>query len=76
MLLRVHPAVQISHAWRQAGLDVNSARNMRRVGIYLGAGKGVIDTPNCLAANLKAWDAQTGKTDGVEVGGNRTSNFE
>ena len=55
-----------AQAWKQAGLDVKPARNMRRVGIYLGAGEGVIDTPNYLAANLKAWDATTGKTDGAK----------
>ncbi len=53
-------------AWRQAGLDVKPARDMRRVGMYLGAGEGVIDTPNYLAANLKAWVAEKGKTDGVK----------
>ena len=55
-----------SQAWRQAGLAERPARNARRVGIYLGAGEGVIDTPNYLAANLGAWDAATGKTNGVE----------
>ncbi len=55
-----------SQAWRQAGLDERPARNARRVGIYLGAGEGVIDTPNYLAANLGAWDAATGRTNGVE----------
>ena len=55
-----------AQAWRQAGLDDKPARNMRRVGMYLGAGEGVIDTPNYLAANLKAWDAQAGKTDGAK----------
>ncbi len=54
-----------AQAWKQAALDVKPARNMRRVGIYLGAGEGVIDTPNYLAANLKAWDAAAGKTDGA-----------
>lgn len=54
-----------SQAWRQAELATKSPRNPRRVGIYLGAGEGVIDTPNYLSANLRAWNAETGKTDGV-----------
>ncbi len=53
-------------AWRQSALDKTPPRNARRVGIYLGAGEGVIDTPNYLAANIGAWDAAAGKTNGVE----------
>ena len=55
-----------AQAWKQACLDTKPARNMRRVGMYLGAGEGVIDTPNYLTANLKAWDATQGKTDGAK----------
>ncbi|MSR29062.1 MAG: beta-ketoacyl-[acyl-carrier-protein] synthase family protein [Phycisphaerales bacterium] len=55
-----------AQAWAQAGLSERPARNMRRVGIYLGAGEGVIDTPNYLATNLGAWDPAIGKTNGVE----------
>lgn len=54
-----------AQAWKQAGLDVHKPANPRRVGIYLGAGEGVIDTPNYLAANLGAWNEATGKTDGA-----------
>jgi 3-oxoacyl-[acyl-carrier-protein] synthase II len=53
-----------SQAWRQAGLHDRPARDARRVGIYLGAGEGVIDTLNYVATNLKGWSAQTGQIDG------------
>ncbi len=54
-----------SQAWRQAGMHERAPRDQRRVGIYLGAGEGVIDTPNYLATNLGAWNEAAGKTDGV-----------
>ncbi|MBU3728560.1 MAG: beta-ketoacyl-[acyl-carrier-protein] synthase family protein [Phycisphaerales bacterium] len=53
-----------SQAWRQAGLHERPARDARRVGIYLGAGEGVIDTLNYVATNLKGWNAETGQIDG------------
>ena len=53
-----------SQAWRQAGLDRSAPRDPRRVGLYLGAGEGVLDTPNYVGTNLEAWDAAAGKVDG------------
>lgn len=48
-------------AWEMAGLSRSTALDRRRVGIYLGAGEGVLDTPNYIAAALAGWDpsAQT-----------------
>jgi 3-oxoacyl-[acyl-carrier-protein] synthase II len=34
------------------------------VGLYLGAGEGVLDTENYVGSNLAGWDAATGKVDG------------
>jgi 3-oxoacyl-[acyl-carrier-protein] synthase II len=51
-------------AWRQAGLDRAAPRDPRRVGLYLGAGEGVLDTENYVGSNLAGWDAATGKVDG------------
>lgn len=53
-----------SQAWRQAGLDRTPPRDPRRVGLYLGAGEGVLDTVNYVGSNLAAWDASTGAVDG------------
>jgi len=53
-----------SQAWRQAGLDRAAPRDPRRVGLYLGAGEGVLDTENYVGSNLAGWDAASGKVDG------------
>lgn len=53
-----------SQAWHQAGLDRTPPRDPRRVGLYLGAGEGVLDTVNYVGSNLAAWDASTGAVDG------------
>ena len=53
-----------SQAWRQAGLDRAAPRDPRRVGLYLGAGEGVLDTENYVGSNLAGWDAAAGKVDG------------
>ena len=53
-----------SQAWKQAGLDRAAPRDPRRVGLYLGAGEGVLDTENYVGSNLAGWDAATGKVDG------------
>ncbi len=53
-----------SQAWRQAGLDRTPPRDPRRVGLYLGAGEGVLDTANYVGSNLAAWDAAAGAVDG------------
>lgn len=54
-----------AQAWKQAHLHQSPPANARRVGIYLGAGEGVIDTMNYLAANIRSWDATKGRTDGA-----------
>lgn len=51
-------------AWTQSGLASWRGLNGKRVGIYLGAGEGVIDTDNYIATDLEGWDAATGKIDG------------
>ena len=53
-----------SQAWRQAGLDRAAPRDPRRVGLYLGAGEGVLDTENYVGSNLAGWDAAAAKVDG------------
>lgn len=56
-----------SRAWKQAGFaDHSKPRgsapgpahpNPRRLGIYLGAGEGILDFDNYAAANIAGWDA-------------------
>lgn len=56
-------------AWKLAGLgDLSVAGqrhagfpdlNRRRMGIYLGAGEGILDFDNYVAANLAGWDAES-----------------
>ena len=55
-----------SQAWRQSGLDAKPPKDPRRVGIYLGAGEGVLDFENYVGTMLHAWDAAAGKVDGVK----------
>lgn len=50
-------------AWQQAGLDQCSDIDPKRMGIYLGAGEGVLDFANYSTANLAAWDEAEGKVD-------------
>lgn len=52
-------------AWEQSGLGSSSTLDRRRVGIYLGAGEGVLDTPNYIASNLEGWDAASQTVDTV-----------
>jgi 3-oxoacyl-[acyl-carrier-protein] synthase II len=52
-------------AWAQAGLDERPAPSLRRVGMYLGAGEGVIDTANYFAANVAGWDAASSRVGGA-----------
>ena len=51
-------------AWRQAGLEGHGALDPRRVGIYLGAGEGVLDFEHYAASNLAGWDAASDRVDG------------
>jgi 3-oxoacyl-[acyl-carrier-protein] synthase II len=58
-----------SQAWRQSGLDARPPKDPRRVGIYLGAGEGVLDFDNYVGTLLHAWDGASGKVDGVKWAG-------
>jgi 3-oxoacyl-[acyl-carrier-protein] synthase II len=51
-------------AWEQAGLSRNGV-NRKRIGIYLGAGEGVLDFDNYVRSNLAGWDEASGKVDAV-----------
>lgn len=53
-------------AWTQACLSSGGAKsriNPRRIGIYLGAGEGVLDFENYVRTNLAGWDEQAGRVD-------------
>ena len=53
-----------SQAWRQAGLYECETLDRSRVGLYLGAGEGVLDTQNYLQTNVHSWDGENRKVDG------------
>lgn len=53
-------------AWEQACLSSAADLDRKRVGIYLGAGEGVLDFANYSTANLAAWDQAAGKIDAVK----------
>ncbi len=55
-----------AQAWRQAGLDRFDRLSRRRMGIYLGAGEGSLDTENFFAANVAGWDQGARKVDAVK----------
>jgi 3-oxoacyl-[acyl-carrier-protein] synthase II len=55
-----------AQAWKQACLGSFAALDPRRVGIYLGAGEGVLDFENYVAVNLAGWDAEAGRMDTVK----------
>ena len=42
-------------AWEQAGLSSFAGLDRRRVGLYLGAGEGVLDTESYVRTNLAGW---------------------
>ncbi|MCE9620475.1 MAG: beta-ketoacyl-[acyl-carrier-protein] synthase family protein [Planctomycetes bacterium] len=52
-------------AWHQAGFDREPPKDPRRIGLYLGAGEGVLDFDNYAGTMLAAWDAAKQKVDGV-----------
>lgn len=54
-----------SQAWRQAGLLQAPPRDMRRTGIYLGAGEGVLDFDNYVGSALAGWDSAAAHVDGI-----------
>ena len=43
-------------AWDQAGLEAHTSLDRTRLGIYLGAGEGVLDFNNYAQADLESWD--------------------
>ncbi|MDY7108695.1 MAG: beta-ketoacyl synthase N-terminal-like domain-containing protein, partial [Planctomycetota bacterium] len=43
-------------AWDQAGLDGAAGLDRRRIGMYLGAGEGVLDFDNYAKTDIEAWD--------------------
>ncbi len=51
-------------AWKQSGLEQCATLNRKRVGLYLGAGEGVLDFDNYAAANLAGWNKDTQRVDG------------
>ncbi len=51
-------------AWRMAGLATRRPTDPRRVGLYLGAGEGVLDTINFFETNIASWDAGSQRCDG------------
>ncbi len=53
-----------SSAWKMAGLDTTPP-NLKRTGIYLGAGEGVLDYPPYMEANIAGWDSENRKLDAV-----------
>lgn len=50
-------------AWKQACLGSARGIDKRRIGIYLGAGEGVLDFDNYARTNIAGWDEQAGKID-------------
>ncbi len=52
-------------AWTMARLDTTPP-NLKRTGIYLGAGEGVLDYPPYMAANIAGWDSESRKLNTVE----------
>jgi 3-oxoacyl-[acyl-carrier-protein] synthase II len=51
-------------AWKQAGLD-GAEIDLRRTGIYLGAGEGVLDFDNYAKVDIASWDGAKGAIDAV-----------
>jgi 3-oxoacyl-[acyl-carrier-protein] synthase II len=50
-------------AWEQARLSTSNGINKRRIGIYLGAGEGVLDFDNYARTNISAWDEANNQID-------------
>ena len=51
-------------AWEQARLTNGKPVNAKRIGLYLGAGEGVLDFDNYVRANLAGWDSARNAVDG------------
>ena len=54
-----------TQAWNRSGLSGCSNLDRSRIGLYLGAGEGVLDTDNYMRTNLRGWNPETRKIDGV-----------
>ena len=52
-------------AWDQSGLDGCDSLDPRRIGMYLGAGEGVLDFDAYASVAMKAWDPDRGRIDAV-----------
>jgi len=52
-------------AWKMAGLDTKTP-DLKRTGIYLGAGEGGLDYPPYMAANIAGWDHEARKLNSVD----------
>ncbi len=52
-------------AWEQSGLGRSGRLDPRRIGIYLGAGEGVLDFDNYARTTLESWDNEAGGIDSV-----------
>ena len=62
--LNVHFALGAARqAWAQACLGTAKSIDRRRIGIYLGAGEGVLDFENYVRTNIAGWDEQTNSVD-------------
>ncbi len=53
-------------AWDQSGLDAFDGLNRKRVGIYLGAGEGVLNFDNYAHTDLGGWDAEHRRIDAAK----------
>ncbi|MDA0803293.1 MAG: beta-ketoacyl-[acyl-carrier-protein] synthase family protein [Planctomycetota bacterium] len=65
-----------AQAWKMAGFAKTRPADARRVGLYLGAGEGVLDTINFFETNMASWDAATQRCDGrrwIEAAAGRLS---
>jgi len=51
-------------AWEQSCLSSYGKLDPRRIGLYLGAGEGVLDFDNYARANVSGWDRERGRIDG------------
>lgn len=63
-----------ARAWSQAGMD-RARFDPRRVGIYFGAGEGVLDFENYSAANIAGWDREAKQFNGSAWAGRAYGSF-
>ncbi len=54
-----------AQAWKQARLHESPASDLRRVGMYLGAGEGALDSENYVATNIASWNESQKRSDGA-----------